>query len=249
MDRSEAINSWRVLESLSQKPTVISFDCADTLVQNRYTPHGFAQQCAERAGLHLPGSAYMSYLQKFQRELTSFWEVNLTKNLAIADEWWDRFVQEWLIGEGEDPKWTAQVREAGQELAFRPGQTTFPLFEDTVECLTELSAAGYRMIVISNWDLTLDKVLSSVGIDRFFERTFASLAYGVEKPEPGLFEIARSVVNLPAERILHIGDNPVDDWQGAEAFGMQSRLLDRTGQTPGALRSLAEIPGWLASIG
>ena len=52
-----------------------------------------------------------------------------------------------------------------------------PLFDDTVSCLRELQNSGYRLIVISNWDLTLDKVLTSVGIDRFFEQTFASLAF------------------------------------------------------------------------
>jgi putative hydrolase of the HAD superfamily len=229
------------------RPTVISFDCADTLVRNGYTPHGFARQCAERVGLHLPAVAYATYVAKLQREITSFWAANLTRNLAIADAWWDQFVREWLVGEGQDPDLAGPVREAGQTLAFRPGQTTFPLFDDTVSCLRELQNSGYRLIVISNWDLTLDKVLTSVGIDRFFEQTFASLAFGIEKPEPGIFEIARAAVGVPAERILHIGDNPVDDSEGARAFGMQSLLLDRTGTTPGALTTLADLPRWLAS--
>jgi putative hydrolase of the HAD superfamily len=107
---------------------------------------------------------------------------------------------------------------------------------------------GYRLIVISNWDITLRRVLRAVGIEDYFEFVFASLEEGVEKPEPGLFEIARAALGVSPAEVLHVGDDPVDDLGGAEAFGMRALLLDRTGRVPGSITSLLELPGRLASI-
>ena len=53
-------------------------------------------------------------------------------------------------------------------------------------------------------------------------RVIATDAIGVHKPEPGAFEAIRAAVGLPPERILFVGDNPVNDIEGASAVQMRT---------------------------
>ncbi|WP_265442745.1 HAD family hydrolase [Flexivirga meconopsidis] len=48
---------------------------------------------------------------------------------------------------------------------------------------------------------------------------------GVAKPRPEIFAEARAVLDVPAEQVLHVGDNPVADVQGAQAAGMVAALV------------------------
>jgi putative hydrolase of the HAD superfamily len=94
------------------------------------------------------------------------------------------------------------------------------------------------MVVVSNWDSSLHRVLSLHGLTPYFERVFASMEEGCAKPDPSFFRIAERHLALPPEQILHVGDNPVDDLEGARSAGWQSILIDRTGQAPGSISTL-----------
>jgi putative hydrolase of the HAD superfamily len=66
-----------------------------------------------------------------------------------------------------------------------------------------------------------------LGIRPFFDEVLASAELGFEKPAREIFVEAASRLQLPSERILHVGDSVVDDFQGARAAGMRSVLVDR----------------------
>jgi putative hydrolase of the HAD superfamily len=55
------------------------------------------------------------------------------------------------------------------------------------------------------------------------------------------------------DEILHVGDSPRDDYEGAAAAGLVPRLLDRHGAFAGdsyrRIESLAELPGMVSSRG
>jgi len=93
--------------------------------------------------------------------------------------------------------------------------------------LEALSRAEMRMIVVSNWDYSLHRILRNLGISEFFEHEFASLEHGPEKPDPEFFRIAGATTGLPLDAILHVGDHPLDDLEGARGAGLQALLLDR----------------------
>jgi putative hydrolase of the HAD superfamily len=52
----------------------------------------------------------------------------------------------------------------------------------------------------------------------------------VEKPDPRLFHTIIDHFAVQPSEVLHIGDNVVDDFEGARAAGMRAVLLDRTRQ-------------------
>ena len=70
-------------------------------------------------------------------------------------------------------------------------------------------------------------------LDRLAERglleLFATIVFSSDgpnmKPSPVLFEQARDTLDLPPDRILFVGDDPVFDIEGAGALGMRTVLV------------------------
>ena len=56
-------------------------------------------------------------------------------------------------------------------------------------------------------------------------------AIGWAKPDARAFEHAIGVMELSAEQVLYVGDDLVNDMQGAKTFGMSTAWLPRRGQT------------------
>ncbi len=50
---------------------------------------------------------------------------------------------------------------------------------------------------------------------------------GADKPDPFIFQRALELTNATAHESLHVGDDPVRDWQGAAAAGLRVFELER----------------------
>ncbi|MER3496732.1 MAG: hypothetical protein C4320_08180, partial [Armatimonadota bacterium] len=64
----------------------------------------------------------------------------------------------------------ARIQAAAEDLLYHPDHRYFDIFPDTVPCLEALQKAGQRMIILSNWDVTLPRVLTGAGLEKYFER-------------------------------------------------------------------------------
>jgi putative hydrolase of the HAD superfamily len=118
------------------------------------------------------------------------------------------------------------------------------VFEDVRTALPALRAAGLRLAVLSNFDARLPRLLADAGLADGFDAIVYSEEVGVEKPHPAIFEEVLERLELPAARVLHVGDSRRDDVEGARAVGMQALWLTR-GSRRGDLASLAELPARL----
>ncbi len=106
------------------------------------------------------------------------------------------------------------------------------IYHDAIAALELLRQNCIRMIVISNAHGTLERDLKLFGLWQYFEHVLDSEVEGVAKPDPEIFTRAIDRCAVPAEAILHIGDNPTADIQGALAIGMQAALYDPIGMFP-----------------
>src|SRR5207253_2650256 len=86
--------------------------------------------------------------------------------------------------------------------------------------LTSL-AKQYRLGVISNFDGRLRPILELLGISRHFSHVIISSEVGADKPDPWIFRSALEAAGVAPEQALHVGDDPVRDWQGAAAIGVK----------------------------
>lgn len=127
------------------------------------------------------------------------------------------------------------------------------VFPDAVPALEALRRGGYRLAVVSNWDLRLRPLLRALKLAEFFEVLVISGEVGWHKPDPRLFARATRQLGVRPEQILHVGDSWVEDVLGARAAGWQAAWVVRDGEPPPVsearvVRSLTEVPRFLPRV-
>ena len=154
-------------------------------------------------------------------------KVNFNGDPADQRRLWVDLIEMWL-GSGE---FAARIYDGVLDRLIGPDQDTFILYEDTRITLERLRAKGYKLAVISNWDSTLQPVLSQLGVLDLFDLVVASLIFGAEKPAPEIFLHVLEQMNLAPHECLHVGDSHEDDFVGAQNVGMPARLIARPQQS------------------
>ena len=118
----------------------------------------------------------------------------------------------------------------------------FELMPDALPALDALDALGARLAVVSNWDCSLPRVLSGLGVADRFGAVATSAVAGAAKPDPSIFLGALARLGVPPAAALHCGDSPRHDCAGARAAGIEGVLIDRDGGTPpGPCRRIATL--------
>jgi putative hydrolase of the HAD superfamily len=115
----------------------------------------------------------------------------------------------------------------------------FNVFEEVPATLRALRDRGTRLVIVSNWDVSLHDVLERLELKPLLDAIVTSAEAGVRKPAPEIF--ARVGVT-PA---IHVGDSVKEDVAGARAAGIEPVLIRRDGGAgpPGVrtISSLAEL--------
>jgi putative hydrolase of the HAD superfamily len=123
-------------------------------------------------------------------------------------------------------------------------------FDDAAPALAALTAAGYRLGVLTNGsDAQQRQKLRAIGLLEAVGPVWSAEAIGVAKPHPEAFRIACSGLAEPPASVLYVGDQHDIDVLGARSAGLPAVLLDRDGSAPpgetAVIHSLAELPAVL----
>ncbi len=220
--------------------THITFDCAQTLVEATWDPLRMMIDAADSVGLEVSPDQVQNWGLKVRAGWPALCAANSTRTIEPVEATWLQLTSEWLADNGLDIDLAPRLKKQSDVFCFQQPSKYFHLYEDVVPCLERLKLAGYSLAVISNWDRSLPWVLDMYALTGYFDLALASLVEGVEKPDPRLFEIALEKLGARADETIHIGDNPIDDVQGARSAGIHAVLLDRTGAIvgPGITHSL-----------
>jgi putative hydrolase of the HAD superfamily len=118
----------------------------------------------------------------------------------------------------------------------------FVPFADARPALVAARAAGRRLVVVSNWDVSLHGVLEGLGLAALVDGILTSAEAGSRKPAAGIFERALELAGTTAARAVHAGDSVEEDVAGALAAGIEPVLVSRDG-TPGpqGVRTIAVL--------
>lgn len=229
---------------------VVTFDCAQTLVHVDWNPPRLAVDSAEAIGMPVDRLEAASH---YHRLLTSGWgdfrRANLSRDPAVTDAYWRQLTEDWVTALGLSHEWVEPLITEAEARLFGPGSEVFRVYDDVAPTLDALRERGYRLGVVSNWDLSLHRVLAMFGLTSYFDTVTASLEEGVEKPDRQIFDLTLRRLRAEPAETLHIGDNPVDDLQGAREAGLKALLIDRNQPQSGRLvladlRDLLErLPG------
>lgn len=119
----------------------------------------------------------------------------------------------------------------------------FSPFPDAGEMLIGARDRGQRVVVASNWDVSLPRVLAELELAPLLDGVVTSAQIGVRKPAPEMFGAALALVSTPAEHAIHVGDSLEEDFFGARAAGLGAVLLRRPRETgPSAPPVPAGVP-------
>lgn len=188
------------------------------------TPHSFTSGSELRLGM-------LQTLSSRRHEA-----VGLGKDDASINSWWLTIFQELFPHSPETAKYMWEM--------FKTNYFD-SLFPDTLPILNRLKERGVPLGILSNYGTHLLDLLPKLGIFDYFDFIIVSAIVGITKPDPRIFRIAIEEAGVPPEQILYIGDNPVDDIQGANNMGIDAILINRPGRIPGCAKwmidSLLEV--------
>ncbi|HEY4277506.1 MAG TPA: HAD-IA family hydrolase [Conexibacter sp.] len=123
----------------------------------------------------------------------------------------------------------------------------FQPYPEVVEVLERARAAGIRLVVVSNWDVSLHDALDTAGLTPLLDGVITSAEAGSAKPAGEIFARGLALAGVGARDALHVGDEVAVDVEGARAAGIDVRLIVRDDAPVPAgvetIRSLRELPG------
>ncbi|MDR4951904.1 HAD-IA family hydrolase [Chryseobacterium sp. ES2] len=106
------------------------------------------------------------------------------------------------------------------------------IFENIHDFFEDIKNQGKTINILSNTGFikgkTMRKFLIHENLDQYIDFHIYSDEINCSKPNPLIFQEVKNKVkdqDLPLHQILHIGDNPVADYQGAKDFGFSAHLL------------------------
>ena len=114
---------------------------------------------------------------------------------------------------------------------------------DVVPSLGRLRARGLQLVVVSNANGRLGVMLDRIGLRPHVDVVLDSFDWGVEKPDPRLFQLALAHAGATAATTVHVGDLYHVDIAGARAAGLAGAVLfDAAGLYPEA--DCPRVRGW-----
>lgn len=211
----------------------IFFDVGGTLLRPTPSVGAVYSEVAARYGIHVDPEEVEAEARRLfpsKREEGLEKAVLHTTSLEIAKKWWREVVRLSLGRAADSPRFEAYFQAVFEEFAL---PERFTLFAEVPGLLHLLEERGYKLGIVSNWDIRLQRILDGLDLTRRFSTIVISGEAGVEKPDPRIYEIARTRAGAGrGEPLLHIGDNAKEDVQAASAAGFDARLIDRSsGQT------------------
>jgi putative hydrolase of the HAD superfamily len=118
----------------------------------------------------------------------------------------------------------------------------FRLYPDVRPALGDYRKHGLRLVVVSNWDVSLHAVLGSLGLTSVLDGIVTSAEARARKPSAAIFERALGLAGVSGADAIHVGDSLDEDIAGAHAAGVEPVLLRRDGAAgPAGIRTITSL--------
>jgi HAD superfamily hydrolase (TIGR01662 family) len=96
---------------------------------------------------------------------------------------------------------------------------------DVAPALAALKERGLKLVVVSNANGRLKHLFDRLDLTKWFDHVLDSHEWGVEKPDPRLFQHALEQSRADASRTVHVGDLYHVDVIGARRAGLREGIL------------------------
>ena len=103
-------------------------------------------------------------------------------------------------------------------------------FPETIPMLEKLHSLGYKTGLITNGGHELQySKLRLLSLTEHFDEIITTGDYGIHKPDKEIFDIMREKLMLSPDEMVYVGDNPVNDIEGARGAGWKTIWMKSTG--------------------
>lgn len=204
---------------------LISFDAADTLIKLARSVGDHYASVASKYGV-LANAQGLD--ESFKKVFASTPPLGTDGTKGLV--WWTQVIQKTFADQGFNPEQFRDFDLFVNELyAVLAEDHAWVLYPDVQPTLAKLKEAGYRLIVFSNFDERLIKVLEDLKVKDYFERIVCSTQIGLAKPDPKAFKKIAEMVGLKPQNLMHIGDGFTNDYLAALKADWQALYLNREG--------------------
>ena len=125
----------------------------------------------------------------------------------------------------------------------------FHAYPEVPSTLRELRRRGLRLVVVSNWDVSLHERLAELELAPLLDGAVASAEFGAAKPDPAIFAHALGLAGCVPELAWHAGDSLEADVAGARAAGVAPVYVARRGEpAPPGVAVVSALDGLLSLI-
>jgi putative hydrolase of the HAD superfamily len=209
--------------NIIEKYCSVSFDVWGTLIDLNYMLRRIAYVAAEkkRENVNLYNSKVLEAYEKSKMlrrrnpEITPNQLLEESKEIMAEKLMVDIGTVDNIIGE-----------------AFRTAEADKAVYQDVIPTLDELSRLGLKIGVTGNvlfWPSRLTiSLLEKVGLSKYFSIYVFSDEIGYSKPDREAFLKYAETAECEPERVIHVGDNVVEDVGGALSAGFYAVLIQRS---------------------
>lgn len=107
---------------------------------------------------------------------------------------------------------------------FDAARNSVDFYPDVFPALQQLSE-DFSLVAVTNGNANLQ----TIGIDHLFRDVITAVGAGSAKPHRAIFDAAINRTGAAAAEILHVGDHPELDIDGARNAGMRTAWINRNG--------------------
>jgi putative hydrolase of the HAD superfamily len=211
-----------VIASVPANVCCVLFDAVGTLIYPNPPVAEAYQAVARQLGLDLSATEIARrFVAAFAREFAASGLSRPPTSEAFERDRWRRIVAGVLTElSPADEAFERLWRHFAQPVSWR-------VFDDVSPTFSDLASRGLCVGIASNFDNRLHGIVHGVPALSACTRTFVSSEIGYSKPDPRFFAAVAAQLGLPAEEIMLVGDDRVNDYEGALAAGWQAVLVER----------------------
>ncbi len=208
----------------------VFFDAGFTLLGPNPSTAEICQRVCERLGLHIHLDEVKQGMIEAEDYYFRYMRLNRQtwSSEQAINEFWAGYYMNLLrpfIEEHDEPRLYQLAQAIGQEF---DKHTSWQIYPDVLPTLQALRAHRYTLGVISDWGISLGRILRQLNLTPYFDCLLVSAVTRYAKPSPALYELALQRANAVADYTLHVGDSYIYDVLGARAVGITPVLLDRS---------------------
>lgn len=244
--------------SSSEAPIIrcVAFDAVGTLIEAEPSVADVYTDIGRRHGSRLNREHVLQrFVVAFELCAESDRKKGAAGLLTSEEREWARW--RWIVGEIfseiDDVNVVGRIFE---ELFTHFGQPeSWRCFRDVGAAVATIEEFGLPMVIASNFDHRLHGICQGLIAVQRARAVLVSSEVGWKKPAPEFYSALIAECGCRPDEVLMVGDDRVNDFEGARASGLQAVLLDRSAENvdgnaasssirPTVIGSLSDLGFW-----